>query len=407
MRQKKSIWIISAFTRFDKNSIHAGRFLFIAGRVEKADYEVTFYTSKFDHLLKKNKVPPKTKNIKFVFVYEPGYAQNVSFKRIISHLIFSAGLFLHIFFTLLFKERPECIYCALPHNLGAVFIGTLAKIFRIKFITDIHDTWPENILSVYKLKTWQKPFYYAWKSTADLAIYLSDSIFAESNRYAERANEVRTRYRKSLAKAVYLGGDGEYYDTAKGTIQLPASIGRGFPKFVYAGSLGLNYDLEMVLKTFSRFYRSNPKSWLVLLGGGEREADLRRYAESLHSNIWFSGYIDHASLVQILRKMDFGINSFAAGGNVAYSYKFNDYILAGIPVINSLGGEVKDLIGRYGIGYNYTAGSAKELYDALESACLNKNSKTLSKNVRRFSSVYLNWHKTYQPIFKELLSGSH
>jgi hypothetical protein len=61
MRQKKSIWIISAFTRFDQNSIHAGRFLFIAGHVEKAGYEITFYTSKFDHLLKKNKVPPKLK----------------------------------------------------------------------------------------------------------------------------------------------------------------------------------------------------------------------------------------------------------------------------------------------------------------------------------------------------------
>ena len=405
MRQKKSIWIISAFTRFDQNSTHAGRFLFIAQSVEKEGYDVTFYTSQFDHLLKKNKVPPKTENIKFVFVYEPGYAKNLSFKRIVSHLIFSVGLSLHIFVTLLLKERPQSIYCALPHNLGAVFIGTLSKIFHIKFITDIHDTWPENILSVYKLKTWQKPFYYTWKSIADLAIYLSDSIFAESNRYAERANGVRIRYRKSLAKAVYLGGDGEYYEMAKGKVQLPASIEKAFPKFVYAGSLGLNYDLVMVLKTFSKFNRVYPKSWLVLLGGGECEADLRRFAESLHSNIWFSGYIDHVSLVQILRKMDFGINSFAAGGNVAYSYKFNDYILAGIPVINSLGGEIKDLIGQYGIGYNYTAGNAKELYGALESAHLNKNAKTLSKNVRRFSSAHLNWHKTYQPIFKELLSG--
>jgi glycosyltransferase involved in cell wall biosynthesis len=407
MRQKNSIWIISAFTRFDQNSNHAGRFLFIANSVEKAGYKVTFFTSKFDHLLKKNKVAPKTENIKFVFIYEPGYAKNVSLKRIISHLIFSAGLFLHILFTILLKEHPKSIYCALPHNLAAVLIGILAKIFRIKFITDIHDTWPENILSVYKLKTWQKPFYYAWKSAADLAIYLSDRIFAESNRYAERANEVRIRYRKSPAKAVYLGGDSEYYDTVAGTVQLPSLIEKGFPKFVYAGSLGLNYDLEMVIKTFNRFNRCFPKSWLVLLGGGECEADLRRYAESLHSNIWFSGYIDHASLVQILRQMDFGINSFTAGGNVAYSYKFNDYMLAGIPVINSLGGEIKDLIRRYGIGYNYTAGSAKELYDALELACLNKNYKKLSKNVRRFSSSCLNWHETYQPILKELLSGCH
>ena len=400
---KHSLWIISPFTRFDRSSNQVGRFLFIAQSASTAGFDVTFFTSKFDHLLKTDKLKPNIAGINFNFIYEPGYSKNVTIERLFSHVIFSWLLLVRIFFTVIFKGRPGSVYCAIPHNLAAVLVGTITRIFRIKFVVDVHDTWPENILSVYQLKRWQKPIFYSWKLLADIAISMADTVVVESINYAERANTVRRRLRQKPAMAIYLGGDINYYQEVVSKIQLPPGIEEGCPKFVYAGSLGVNYDLDIVIETFCRLIPEYPDARLVFLGGGERESLLRTLAEGLNGNIWFSGFIDHADLVALLRQMDYGLNSFATGGNVAYSYKLNDYLLAGLPVINSLSGESRELIRRHHMGFNYEAGNSNELLDSLRQACCYQNIEHLRENVRGFASENLDWHRTYQPIFNELM----
>ena len=397
--------MISPFTRFDRSSDSVGRFLFIAQSASAAGFDVTFFTSKFDHLLKTDKIKPDMAGINFEFVYEPGYSKNVSIQRLFSHVIFSWFLLVRTFFSLIYKGCPESIYCAIPHNLTAVLMGTIARIFKIKFIVDVHDTWPENILSVYQLKRWQKPIFYTWKLLADIAICMADSVVAESIKYAERANTVRRRLRQEPAMAIYLGGDITYYQEAISKIQLPLWIEMGCPKFVYAGSLGVNYDIETLIESFCRLKPEYPDARLILLGGGECEVTLRTLANALNGNTWFSGFIEHADLVALLRQMDYGLNSFAAGGNVAYSYKLNDYLLAGLPVINSLNGESRELIQRHNMGFNYTAGNSNELLNVLRQACCNQNIEQLRENVRAFASENLDWHRTYQPIFTQLMPG--
>ncbi len=59
------------------------------------------------------------------------------------------------------------------------------------------------------------------------------------------------------------------------------------------------------------------------------------------------------------------INSFKKGTQVAYSYKFNDYITAGVPVLNNVKGEMAALITRYNIGRNFNH-SVDSLYGKLD-----------------------------------------
>jgi len=61
---------------------------------------------------------------------------------------------------------------------------------------------------------------------------------------------------------------------------------------------------------------------------------------------------------------DIAINSFRRGTRVAYSYKFNDYISAGLPVVNNVMGETAGLIEKYKMGLNFNY-SDNSLFDCL------------------------------------------
>jgi len=394
-----SIWIIAPFSHFDSN-----RFLHIARSISDRGYDVTFFTSIFNHYKKKKKdISQPVNGIKFKFIYEPGYFKNVSIRRLLSHGIFDIYLLFSCIKVIVVSGSPNSIYCAIPHNFASVFIGILSKFTRSKFIVDIHDTWPESILSVYALKKWLVPFYHIWKFAASVGIRLADVVFAESQKYAERADAVRLPHQQSPANCVYLGGDLSYYAQANEDVQLPTEIEEATKRFVYVGNLGVNYDLESVIKVFARLKKYYPKACLVFLGGGEQESKLRGMARDFGINAWFSGFIEHKDLVSILSKMDYGINSFASGGNVAYSYKLNDYLLVGIPVINNLPGEAWSLVDQFGLGYNYKAGYDSELLNVLCCACKDPSGK-FSENVLSFASSHLDWHKTYEPILRELIT---
>ena len=75
-------------------------------------------------------------------------------------------------------------------------------------------------------------------------------------------------------------------------------------------------------------------------------------------------FVSYADYMKYLSYADIALNSFKAGSEVAYSYKFNDYITVGIPVLNNLKGETAALISRYHIGMNFEY-SVHSLYDQM------------------------------------------
>jgi len=121
-------------------------------------------------------------------------------------------------------------------------------------------------------------------------------------------------------------------------------------------------------------------------------------------NAWFSGRIDLNNMISVLGKMDYGINSFVPQEHVAYSYKLNDYFLAGIPVLNSIRGEVRDLVIDRELGYNYNASNPDDLLRVLVLACEDRRKEELRENVRLFVSEYLDWRESYKPLIKELIT---
>ena len=107
----------------------------------------------------------------------------------------------------------------------------------------------------------------------------------------------------------------------------------------------------------------------------------------------------HRDLVALLRHMDYGLNTFAVGGNVAYSYKLNDYLLAGIPVINSLPGEAWEMVEGNDLGYNYAAGNGDELAAAMHHALEDPAAGGVAacSTALDFAAAHLDRTRTYAP----------
>jgi hypothetical protein len=63
---------------------------------------------------------------------------------------------------------------------------------------------------------------------------------------------------------------------------------------------------------------------------------------------------------------DVGLNAYGKYSNVEMSDKFYDYTAAGLAIINSLTGEVADLISVNNIGTNYISGAIDSFKHAIQ-----------------------------------------
>ena len=357
------VWVLSPFSdpTIPKSS---DRYRYICQELTDKGAVVCQFISAFDHAQKRHRtIPPLP--WRCITVFEPGYKRNVSISRILSHVIFDLLIMFYLLKEIIYSDVPDVIFCALPHNGTASIVGLFARVFRARFIVDIHDTWPESVLGVTSLNRWTWVPYYMWKALASFAIWLADDVFGESKRYVQRANEVRDYSSRSRGCVVYLGGDISYYRDIESNTAFPKEIDAAGFIVAYVGTLGANYDLDCILDAFVVFGKDNPSSALVFLGEGEREAELRGRIADLGLRAWVSGRILHPQLVGYLKRAKVGLNSFLSGGNVAYSYKLNDYLLSGVPVINSLEGEAAEIIADHRLGENYVPGDANSLIEAL------------------------------------------
>lgn len=400
--RKANVWVLSPFSNPSIQE-SADRYLYICQELSKRGVKVCQFVSTFDHGEKRRrnyKLPPWQS----VGVFEPGYRKNVSIRRVLSHIVFDLLILFYFIREAIRGGIPDTILTAMPHNGAACVAAIFAKGFRVKLIVDVHDTWPESILSVTKLNIFTRSVYRLWKGIADFVLLCADEVFAESVRYAERANAIRDRFGLSRATPIYLGGDLGYYRRIYPPEILPEEVQGASFILAYAGTLGENYDFDCVINAFVAFIKECPEAGLVLLGGGERETSLRSRLSTLGLKAWVSGRISHPMLLGYLKASRVGLNCFKAGGNVAYSYKLNDYLLSGLPVVNSLVGESAELISTHDLGVNYRAGDQNSLLDALRICYLKwRENPDWSQKVLSFSAEFLNRQESYRTLLQRCL----
>lgn len=396
----KKIFIITAWSDVESENA-ADRLSYVAKTFAEANYKTTLITSDFDHhsrsFREENKIFNTTYDTKLI--HEIGYENNISFKRIFSHIIFAKNIkkFLNLIPN---NQVPDLIYVTMPFSLTTLACKGYCRKHKIPLIVDVIDLWPEAFIGITKIpKVLSKLMVLPWQILSNRAYKVADAIVSHNYTYLNRA--LKTINKKIPSEMVYLGTDVEFVNKSK--IKYGNNIIKEDDEFwvAYVGGLAENYDLDTMIYSVDKLKKKGIHNIkLMFLGTGTYETKLRNLAESLNVNYYITGRIEYSKLIAYLCKCDIAVNAIK-NSIIVISYKTNDYFSAGLPIINSSTGELEQLLEKHNAGLYYETGNVDMLSQAIEKLYLDKDLLLLMKsNSRQFAIKYLDKKSNYPRIVK-------
>ena len=337
------IWIINQFANTPDLPGHTRQFE-VAKYLANKGFEVTVFSSDFNLSkrkfckLKKMQLSLKENisNVNFIWLRVIPYYRN-NWKRVINLISFSIHLFLRILFEASKANLPNVILASSP-QLPAAFVSyLLASFFKIPFIFEVRDLWPQILIDL------------GGKNKDNLIIKLL--FFIEKILY-KRSNLV-----------VVLSKGSEKYAQAKGsinTIWLPNGPDlskfkmsplpehkEGFTKerpflIIYAGTHGEANGLENIINTAK--YLDNDPVKFMLVGDGPEKRILKKRALNL-KNIEFKSTVPQSRIPELIAKADAVIHSLKKVKLFEYGVspnKLYDAYAIGRPVITTTPGIINE-----------------------------------------------------------------
>ena len=373
-----------------------GRFSYIADAFAQHGHEVELVVTDFSHGLKAPRPEPFYEKypFKITLCHEPGYAKNVSIRRLYSHHVWGKNVMRHIKSSL----RPDVIYAAVPSLTAAAEAASYCRKNGIKFVTDVQDLWPEAFCMAIKNKLLQKAFLpMSWMANrsyreADLAVAVSDT-------YVNRTLSVNKRGAKGLS--VFLGNNGDLFDSGVGKYTVERKGNEVI--LCYIGTMSESYDIPCVLDAL-KYVKENNLSpsplRFVLIGGGSFEEKFKQYAAKTYPEAEFMGRKPYVEMAGLLASCDIAINPIVKGSAASIINKVGDYALAGIPVINTQESpEYRSLLEEYECGINCQCGDSIDVAGAIVKLASNASLRNLmGKASRKLADEKFDRRKTYGKI---------
>jgi glycosyltransferase involved in cell wall biosynthesis len=117
----------------------------------------------------------------------------------------------------------------------------------------------------------------------------------------------------------------------------------------FAGSLKPWHGVDVLLRAFAQV---PSRTRLLVVGDGPMRADLEAMASSLDltSRARFTGAVPHAEIPGLLNAMDIGVAPYTAQDGFYFSpLKVAEYLAAGLPVVVSDQGDLREIVGDAGV----------------------------------------------------------
>lgn len=280
----------------------------------------------------------------------PAYRHNVSVARFVSHLAFTLRAWR--FFRRRRREY-DVVYATLPLNLLALlcFRGGEPRLC----IADVVDIWPDVLPFSRSVKQLLAPLFAIWQRSFTAAVASADLLLAVSDRFLQESLPA-FRGAPDAARRLYIGHPA--------LLPVPHARDEGLT-IAYVGNIGHLCDLETLLDALTE-WPTPPR--LLLVGDGDRRAWLLdALARHAIPHEYFGVIYDDATLAGILARADLGFNGYLNTA-AAFSYKANTYLAAGLPLLNSMSGDLHDIVVEREVGFNYKAGNAQSLAHCLRAA---------------------------------------
>ena len=365
-----NIWLIQIGEPLPiKNDVRKMRTALLADKLLKRGHRVLWWANAFEHQ-RKVMVSDRDRNFDIFERYTIrvlrgcGYQKNVSLARYIDHLIVAFK-----FWGQSKKyPKPDVIIVSMPDHLLAYEAARYARKNKIPFIVDIRDLWPDIFLDRFR----NIGMYGVVKIAlaidfAKLSFLLknADALTAMSKGILQWGLDKIGRSQGPFDKVFYIGyksNNSKNLANSNGSLDVPDWLsGRKNQKlFVFIGTFGVSYELELILDAAKHFEKSGRSDvCFVLAGTGEKSDIIRKKAAGLRTVV-LPGWIGKKEINALLKIGYVGLVPCRSVKDAMPNKPF-EYLSAGLPLVSSLEGEMAELIDQHGFGFNYLPGDLEGL----------------------------------------------
>ena len=396
MTNAKTVWIINPYGSLPDESWATYRSTMLARCLVDRGYEVTQFISNFEH---RSKTFRSTGHE--VLYPQPGYtihvvpsirySSHVSLRRIRYERTFARNLIQLVKGA----EPPDFVILAEPSLFYYdILLSRWLPAAETLLILDVIDIWPElfelvlpasvrplSVLLLAPLYHWRKRLYRR-----------ADAIVAVARNYLEIARR-QTRRTDVLFEVVYWSYDTRRLDAGRpadpAVKHLIATKSPGEVWVVYAGTLGQNYDIEAIIDVAERLpldLQNRTRVRFIVAGDGPQKSLLEKHA---NHDLVFLGRLGAADLSVLYQRCDVALCTYKGESTVAMPIKAFDYLRYGLPIVNSLGRDLGELIRTHEVGVNYDSDARSSLYRAVERLVTDDQFRSrCSANARRLAQEF-------------------
>lgn len=232
-------------------------------------------------------------------------------------------------------------YVALP--------AIIAGLFRHKHI---HYDWDDWEIKIYFYSRGQNylmgMFLWLLERTAPLLV---DTVSVSSERLKKECIKYGLQD-KDIFEG-HVGADLERFNTRNKGEDVRSKYGINGPLIIYIGQLHGGQYVELFIDAASKLFKRIPAARFMIVGGGYRLDELRRYADcsGLNGGLVFTEHVPHDDVPFYIAAADICVACFEKNDitECKSPLKIVEYLASGKPIVASRVGEVERMIGDAGI----------------------------------------------------------
>ncbi|MDG2335548.1 MAG: glycosyltransferase family 4 protein [Myxococcota bacterium] len=391
------VWITNPFDPLPgTEDDHAGRYAALARALTEAGHSVVWWTSEFSHRHKADINVDKVRRagaalgIDIRCLPVSHYTRNISVSRLRSHRSFAKALRRAVSQASL----PDVIVVSAPPLEATLEMTRFGSNHGVPTVVDIQDQWPDTFTR--GLPRFAQPFrkllFCSFYKIERAAYQQATGIVGVANEYLERGVVVGGT--KKYQNVLHLGANLSVLDNA-----MRDALARQDSKWVkppgqtwvvYGGSLSHSYDFETILHVACRVREEFGQRVRFFVAG---DGDLGQRARDLHASLTpdtvsMSDRLSLPEWANLLALADVGLVATFPEAFIYMPNKINDYLAAGVAVLNTLPGEFSELVSRNRCGLNYEAGDEDSLFAAVKHLVENPDEqKAMGVSARRLAET--------------------
>jgi len=313
-------------------------------------------------------------------------------------------------------ERPDIILASLPPLEGSEAAARIAVQLETTFVLDVHDTWPRACERLVPgpefVKRLLAPLLLGGMTRRrDALVRGCDGLAATAHRYA--AEFLGEQSIDLPSHVCYVGAYPQEFGVGQRVVEhvpLPgadhAAASAGPPPLhcILVDEPEIATDLDTLVAAVRQLSAEGVRAEIHAIGAGRFDHALRRFTATGGScRIEAHGFPSRQVYAQLLSRADVGLIWARTESPVAVPNAACDYAAAGLVVVNSLPGELRELILAHHAGVACVAGDAGSLARTLAELAANRRRLSeLRQGARRLAAAEFDREKTY-PRFVDWL----